>query len=403
MSANINNREAQQGSDPAFRKERLKEIILRLHQGHTVEDVQAEFAKHFGHVSSEEISQVEQALMDEGMAVEEVQRLCDVHAAVFRGSITDAQEATQREHQPGHPVHTLMEENKALRALMADITRRLDAGQLDEQTRALAAQLIGIDTHYKVKENLYFPFLEKYGVQGPPKVMWGVDDEIRAEIKAALAALELGQTGPLHAAMVRVEDMIFKEENILTPLMLEKLTLDEWRQIADDTPEVGYYLIDPAPAWKGNEGADAEAFRTGQAIEGKITLPTGAFTAQELTALLNTLPVDITFVDKDNKVRYFSRSEERVFTRTLTVLGRDVSNCHPPASVHVVEQIVEDFRSGKKDNEDFWIQMGDKLIMIRFFAVRSPEGEYLGVLETTQNIAPLKLIEGEKRLMDSAN
>lgn len=254
MGAEINNRSQGRDESPEFRKEKLKEIILRLHKGHTVADVQAAFSESFGQVSSEEISRAEQALIDEGMAVEEVQRLCDVHAAVFKGSITDGQDQVGREHQPGHPVHTLLLQNKALRALIKDLSARLSKGQVDDALKVQAARLAGIDAHYKVKENLFFPYLEKYGVSGPPKVMWGVDDEIRAEIATALGALERGVTAPLSAVLVRLEDMAFKEENILTPLMLEKLTLDEWRQIADDTPEFGYLLIPPVPRWQGNEG-----------------------------------------------------------------------------------------------------------------------------------------------------
>lgn len=240
--------------------------------------------------------------------------------------------------------------------------------------------------------------MEKYGVNAPPKVMWGVDDEIRAQLKQALESLEQGDTAALDAVMVRLEDMAFKEENIMLPILMEKLHTDEWQQIARDSEEFGYFLIDQPPVWTPQRLREQPPAT--QQVEGEIKLPTGSFSAVELSALFNALPVDITFVDKDNKVRYFSQGRERVFPRTVSVLGRDVKNCHPPASVHIVEQIVEDLRAGRKDHEDFWIRMGEKLILIRYFALRSPEGEFLGVGETTQDIAPLQKITGEKRLVN---
>ncbi len=394
MSAEINNRE--------YRKQKLKEIIQKLHQGHTVDQVKEAFEATFGQVSAEEISQAEQALINEGMAVEEVQRLCDVHAEVFKGAITDIHKP--KDQLPGHPIHTLKASNQALRQLIAEIRGLMgkqDGASL-EALRQKAAQLSGIDSHYKIKENLLFPYMEKYGVTAPPKVMWGVDDEIRGEIRDAIAGLAHGQTQALEAVCVRLEDMAFKEEQIMLPILVEKLHEDEWRQIAEDSAEFGFFLIAPPPAFPQSDRKPAPETAPPapeQAAEGRISLPTGSFDARELTALLNAIPFDVTFVDKEDRVRFFSQGKERVFPRTLSVLGRNVSNCHPPASVHIVEQIVNDFKSGRKDHEDFWIQMGEKLIHIRYFALRGSDGEYLGVAETTQDIAPLKAVTGEKRLM----
>ncbi|MDD3109248.1 MAG: DUF438 domain-containing protein [Eubacteriales bacterium] len=400
MSQDINNRERRPEETQSFRKEKLKEIIRQLHDGHTREDVQAEFSQHFGDVSAEEISAAEDALIKEGMPVEEVQRLCDVHAAVFKGAICGSPEDAGHESQPGHPAHTLRAENKALEGLLRSLREQLEKGPVTVALKQEAARLIGIDSHYKIKENLLFPYLEKYGVQGPPKVMWGVDDEIRREIKLGLVGLEQGDGQALLYALQRLEDMAFKEENILLPLLMEKLTLDEWRQVADDTPEFGYFLIDPPTAWRGNQGGDSPAEGQVDSVQAdRVILPTGSFRLEELAAIFGTLPMDITFVDRDDKVRFFSQTKDRAFPRTLSVLGRDVSNCHPPASVHIVEKIVSDFKSGRKDHEDFWIQMGGRLIHIRYFALRGDQGEYLGVVETTQDIAPLKAISGEKRLL----
>lgn len=313
MAAEINNRE-QRGDEQSFRKEKLKEIISRLHEGHTVDQVKGEFEKVFGEVSAEEISQAEQALIDEGMAVEEVQKLCDVHAEVFKGSITQIHQPTPE--RPGHPIHTLKATNQALRGLIAQI--RGLSGKTDgasrEALRQKAAQLSGIDSHYKIKENLLFPYMEKYGVTAPPKVMWGVDDEIRGELREAIAQLAHGQTQALEAVTIRLEDMAFKEEQIMLPILAEKLHEDEWQQIAQDSPEFGFFLIDTPPAFPLSDRAPVK----GEAVaEGRFTLPTGSFSAEELTAIFNTLPMDITFVDKDDRVRFFSQTADRAFPSTL--------------------------------------------------------------------------------------
>ncbi|MGI6234206.1 MAG: DUF438 domain-containing protein [Christensenellales bacterium] len=394
---------AEEINNTQYRKDQLKHIIQQLHEGMSLDEARAKFASVFSQVSAEEISAAEQALIDEGLPVSEVQRLCEVHAAVFEDNIINPDSLlTER---PGHPAHTLIAENAAMRELIRGLRALMDRtdGASLEQLRQGTARLKGIDSHYKIKENLLFPYLERAGVTGPPQVMWGVDDEIRNELKEAISALAHGDNSKLDPVFIRLEDMAFKEEQILLPMLIERLDEAAWRQVAQDTLDFGYFLISPPPAFPEVSAAARPAAAAQPAAytpaDSHVQLPTGDFSVEELTAVLNALPLDMTFVDKDNKVRFFSQGKERAFPRTISVLGRDVANCHPPASVHIVEQIVADLKSGKKEHEDFWIQMKGQLIMIRYFAVRSPGGEFLGVLETTQNIAPLKLIEGEKRLM----
>jgi DUF438 domain-containing protein len=398
MSQEINNRE--------YRKNVIKDLLRKLHAGQTVDDVKQEFDEAFSGVSASEISEAEQALIAEGLPVSEVQRLCDVHAAVFKGSIEEIHAPADASQTPGHPAHTLKEENRAIERLIAERIRpALQAFSKGKQTAAgLAGEIEAlkqIDRHYLRKENLFFPYMEQYGITAPPKVMWGVDDEIRALIKEAAALAVAGDTAvgaKLEEAVTRIEEMIFKEDNILLPMLLETLTQQEWKNIADESDELGYCLIDVPALWQPTAAADAVAPPT-TPERSDISLPTGFLSPTELTQLFNTLPVDITFVGKDDTVRYFSQSAERVFPRTKAIIGRKVANCHPPASVHIVEGIVADLKSGKKDHEDFWIKMGDKFIYIRYFAVRDDRGEYLGVLEVTQDIAPIQQITGEKRLV----
>jgi DUF438 domain-containing protein len=397
MSKEINNSE--------YRRETLREIIAQLHDGKSVDDVKARFEAVFDGVSADEIAKAEQALIESGLPVEEIQRLCDVHAAVFKGSIEQIHAADDPSEIIGHPANTLKKENRAIEALIAKLQKRLAAPQAEGALEAVKSGLLwldAIDLHYKKKENLLFPYLENRGITAPPKVMWGVDDEIRAELKAVGAALKAQPLESLAqrigALFVKITEMIFKEEHILLPMLFENLTQAEWKHIADETDEIGYCLISPPPEWTP-EGETEPPARPHTPPPGDIVLPTGVFKTEELVRMLDTLPIDITFVGKDDTVKYFSQSSERVFPRTKAIIGRDVSNCHPPASVHIVEKLVADFRAGSKDSEDFWINMGDKLILIRYFAVRSEAGEYLGVLEVTQNIKPLQAIEGEKRLM----
>lgn len=395
MSAEINNRE--------FRQNKLKEIISRLHEGKTVDEVQEEFASVFKGVSAEEISQAEQALITEGLPISEIQRLCDVHAAVFKGSIEEIHTPSDKSQIPGHPANILKRENRALEKVMEQIRSGLNLGQSGVELKELLDKLYEVDCHYKKKENLFFPFMEKYGITAPPKVMWGVDDEIRDQLKEVRQKITgdvIAIKSLLEEVLHRIDEMIFKEENILLPILFENLTQDEWKQIAEDSNEFGYCLLDVVPVWKpSKEKVEKPAEEVKPELSGSIKLPTGVLEIDELVNVMNALPVDITFVDKNNKVKYFSQGKERVFPRTVSIIGRDVSNCHPPASVHIVEKIVEDLREGRKDKEDFWLHLGDKFILISYYAVRSENGEFLGVLEVTQNIKPIQEITGEKRLV----
>ena len=406
MSEMINNRE--------YRQKVLKQLITELHEGKSVDEVKERFAELIEGVTPTEISAMENALIKEGLPVSEVQRLCDVHAAVFKGSIEEIHMAEKPEDNPGHPVFTFKAENRALERLITKTIRPIltelknnNSDKLSELKKALD-KLWEVDRHYMRKENLLFPFMEKYDIVAPPKVMWGVDDEIRADIKDARSKAAAGAditdlVEAVEKVISRVEEMIFKEENILFPMVLETLNEDEWLKIARESDEIGYCLYKPTTEWKPvRVNIEHKAQNEGEqpVKEGYVKLESGILSFKEIEALLNTLPVDITFVDKEGLVKYFSMGKERIFPRTKAVIGRKVQNCHPPASVHVVEKIVEDLQSGKKEHEDFWIKKGDTFVMIRYFAVRDNNGEFLGIIEFTQNIAPIQAITGEKRLAD---
>ena len=402
MSEFINNSE--------MRKQTIKNIIKQLHEGKTVEEVKQQFEEAFEDVSASEITAAEAALIAEGVPASEIQRLCDVHASVFKGTIEEIhQHPSNAILIPGHPLNTLMRENLAISRIMNQeikpYLKNLDGEESYKYLLEGVNHLSQIELHYQKKENLFFPYMEKYGIVAPPQVMWGVDDEIRADIKEIKTLLEQDSkvdsviTQKIEDVMTRVEEMIFKEENIMAPMLLDHLTQEEWKKIADESHEIGF-LIKKVSEWNPViPTKDAVVKEEENVQEGLIKLPSGIFTTEQLTCMLNTLPFDITFVDKDDFVKYFSEGKERTFIRTRSIIGRNVSNCHPPASVHIVEKIVNDFKTGRKDQEDFWIKLGDKFVLIRYYAVRNDKGEYLGVLEVTQDIKEIQQIVGEKRLV----
>ncbi len=384
------------------RQEKLRELILKLHEGADFETVKEEFKENFESVSTAEISAMERALVEDGMSPKEIQRLCDVHASLFEGTVEQIHRTAKPEHTPGHPVYTLRLENVKIKKLIEREIVPLLENDFDRNTLfALIGRLLEIDKHYARKENVIFPTMEKHGITAPPKVMWGVDDDIRSDLKAILRfSAELTDSqiiGNTQAAVKKVLDMISKEENILIPMILDTFSETEWATISAQSKEF-------ETSWAVNQPAYLPQLVKEDTLEeeppsGVVPLSAGSLTFEEVNAIFNTVPLDMTFVGADDTVKFFTQGKERVFSRPLSVIGREVKNCHPPQSVHIVEKIVEDLRSGKKDHEDFWINFKGMFVHIRYYAVRNGKGEYLGTLEVTQDVAPIRALEGEKRLM----
>lgn len=409
MSKNIDN--------SAFRKARLKELILKLHAGESQDAVQSELVETLGMVPYGEVVEVEQELIQDGLPLEEVLKLCDIHSAVLEGNVDLS---ASKEVPAGHPIDVMIQENKALSAVVAETRVALGAldrtadGDLKTATLELVGlfnQLVDVDKHYLRKEYLLFPYLEAAGITGPPQVMWGKHDEIRELLRGSLEVLRtegLSREEAVAAAEIvmlpaanGVADMIVKEEEILFPMLMDALSEGEWYEVQKQSLEIGYCLYDPPIDW-APAGIESESAGAPQQQGGRIQLPSGGFSAEELLAILNTLPVDITFVGADDKVKYFSQSAERIFQRNRAILNRDVRHCHPPASAHVVDKILEDFRSRRQDRAPFWINMGGQMIHIEYFALRNDEGEYLGTLEVSQNLTGYRALEGEQRILSYA-
>jgi DUF438 domain-containing protein len=401
-------------SDRSDKRQKLKELLRKLHEGTTPAELKEEFRRILGAIPPSEIAQIEQELVEAGIPREEIRSLCDVHLEVMRESLEAETIATP----PWHPISTLMEEHN-MQVKYAEILRnavkRLEgltdmsaAGRLVEHIVRNADLLARSESHYVREENVLFPYLEKHGITEPPAVMWMDHDAIRETKKNLVGMLdEAGESSPAGRASALAELAValseqlashfFKENRILFPTALRVIQPAEWLEVRKQCDELGYCPYTPKPPQAPKEKTAME-HAPGEA--GSLSFESGSMSSDEIESVLNTLPVDVTFVGKDDTVRYFSMGKERIFPRTPAIIGRQVQQCHPQKSVHVVTQILEDFKAGRRDVAEFWINLEGKFVYIRYFPVRNKAGEYLGCLEVTQDIAPLREIEGERRLLD---
>jgi DUF438 domain-containing protein len=389
----------------------LKGIIKRLHAGEAPDAVRNSLRELVCQTDYSEVMAMEQELIADGMPVEEIQGMCDLHSQVTREVLVQLAPAPLA---PGHPVDTFRRENEALREVMARLQQAMNrvletaddgdaAAPLLDWRQALN-ELQDVDKHYQRKEHLLFTCLERHGITGPSKVMWGKDDQNRELLKDLSAALREPDTSVAEwkllaattgaAAANSVHEMIYKEEQILFPMCLERFTADEWAEIWASSPRYGWCLVEPREGYKPVELQPDRAPASG------VSLPTGTLALEQLVAIFSTLPVDLTFVDADDRVAFFSEGPNRVFARSRAIIGRMVQNCHPPRSVEVVERILSDFKQGRQSVAEFWIQFLGRFVHIRYFAVRGEDGRYLGTLEVTQDVGQIRALKGERRLLE---
>lgn len=405
--------------DTTERKQRLKEVIRQLHEGKSVQEVKEQFAALLEDVGATEIAEIEQELIEEGMPATDIQRLCDVHVAVFRESL---EEEESPESAPGHPVYTFLAENAAAGSVLDELESALEAAKVEpdadhlEAARELLDELRKYETHYLRLENVLFPYLEKHGFEGPSKVMWGIHDEIRDGWKELERVLREGPGDDAAAFNERIDEvfeplataireMFYKEEKILYPTSLERLSGEEWWQVRVQGTDIGYCYVAPGDEWPPKEMAleavsPLQPEQEARAAGGLLHLDTGTLTPEMINLILNHLPIEISFVDAEDRVRYFTQMGKRIFPRSPAVIGREVQNCHPPASVDKVEEILDAFRAGRRNVAEFWIQMGGRFVHIRYFAVRDGRGEYRGTLEVVQDVTEIRELEAERRLLD---
>jgi len=353
------------------------------------------------------------------MPREELHRLCDVHLEVFREQLE--KEKIKMEVAPENPVNILMEEHKILLrfleemdAIIKNIQKAKDKSYVDEvmpQLKHIAEDFLDTEKHYLREENVLFPMLEKHGVTEPPAIMWMEHTKLREEKKKFHKLIEnydkmnfqefKGQLCEVANGLYEIlSSHLFKENNILFPTALQVVTEQEWKDALKEFDEIGYCCFTPEQLTMRREAAKVEEESVATAPEGVLQFETGSLSKDEMEAILDTLPIDISFVNATDAVKYFNKAEERVFVRAKSVIGRKVQMCHPQKSIHIVNKIVEAFKKGDKDVAEFWINLNNRLIHIRYFAVRDKNGKYLGTMEVTQDLTDLKKIEGEKRLLD---
>jgi len=401
--------------DRRKRKDLLKHMIEQLHAGEAPDAVRPQLVRLLGKIPYDEVVEVEQELIDGGMPSEEILKLCDVHTEALQGTLDSGEEVTLPE---GHPVQIMQAENQALGwevdalakifVRVGELAEGDDATDLMHDIRVRFNALMDVEKHYLRKEHLLFPFLEKHGITGPPTVMWGKHDETRELLAAAIESLEAAGSVTasealgvidlvLRPTVESVAGMIDKEEQILLPMSLDTLTEGEWYEVAEGSDEIGYCLAAPEQSWRP-EGVTAPAETSSE--ESRLRLPTGMFSTAQLEAVLNSIPFDITFIDAQDTVRYFSHGRERIFARTKAILGRKVQYCHPPKSVDMVQKILDDFHEGREDHAQFWIEMGGRFICIEYFALHDDKGVFLGTLEVSQDLTAKRALKGQQRLLN---
>jgi hypothetical protein len=397
------------------KKKLLKEIIKQLPGGAPPEEVKEKFKEALKGVSSEDIVKVEQELVKEGMPREELQKLCDVHMAVFAEQLQE-----QELHlPPGHPISILIEEHRImleraekLEEFIGMVEEACDSvyvGDVLTELQNIAKEFQDSEKHYLREENVLFPIAEKHGITEPPAIMWMEHDKIREIKKKFINLVEKWNTMTFEEFKKRLSETakplcsvlpthFYKENNILFPSTLQVAPIEEWIEARKEFDEIGYCCFTPPAATvkMAIEEQKARAQAGGETLE----FENGTLSKEEIESILDVLPIDISFVDRNDSVKYFNKAEKRIFVRTKSVIGRKVQLCHPQKSVHIVNKIVEAFKADKKDSAEFWITVAGRLVQIRYFAVRDKKGKYLGTMEVTQDLTDIKKIEGEKRLLD---
>ena len=386
------------------RVEQLKSFLKRLGTGEELGAVREDFVSQFAHVEASEIMKAEQGLMREGTPLAEVQQLCDLHSALFHGStiheqmdaehakveaVLEAQEKSQSVvtlvETVGHPLNRLTEENKALDALI-EVTKVKVASKTATVDDVNEVRQVSI--HYAKKGDLLYPHLKvAYDISGPSLVMWTVDGDIRDGFGRLARAESIDDAWyeEFDGLLTRAQEMIYKEQNILFPICAENFSTEEWYQIYKDTEQYEEIFGVERVAWAEAESALAAKAAPTSGDSNTIALIGGSLTLEQLDAMLNTMPMEITFVDHVDINRYFNDGE-KVFKRPTTAIGRDVFSCHPPKVEPIVRGIIESFRNGERDNVAVWLEKVGRPFYVNYMAVRDQNNNYLGTLELVQDM-----------------
>ena len=394
----------------------IVKIVLDFFANTPLADLKKRVPVELGDITAGEFAYAEQMLSSHGISDDDFHGNVEELIAIFKQSLSKGKISPLPD---GHPVSVDVAENREIMKLVANLRGdRIDVPGTYEK-------LMQVKVHYIRKENQLFPLLEEKGFDKPSKVMWTMHDDIRKAIKVCAQLVSDNQLDKLAEVepdmLMAVSGMVFKEEKILLPSALEMLTDEEWGQVARGSEEIGYCLIEKPEFWQPEKKTKPQALASDApenndagpvpfsgagpraSAVGAINLDEGFLTPEQINLMLGHLPVDITFVDEHDEVKYYNKAADRIFPRSAGIIGRQVKYCHPPKSVHIVEEIVDAFKSGKKSHADFWIQMRGHFLYIRYFAVRDASGNYKGVIEVTQEVSEIRSLEGEQRLLDWEN
>lgn len=357
------------------------------------------FKESLDQVTPQDAFEVFYAKLQEGYEPSEIIEILDRVINVFHKSLSEYEWKKPKENSF---LDILMKENRALEKKLDRIRPILLDRKIREKKDILLKELRELqefDAHYLKKENILFPYLEKKNkyFEGLT-IMWSLHDEARENIAKMIEILEEDkfddndfniQIGKLFFSLLGI---VHKEEHILFPAAMEVIEDSEWDEMNVQSLEYGFPFIESPVIEKKELNVkefDGMTFKT----------DTGELTFEQVLLIFNALPVDLSFVDENNKLRYFTRPKDRIFPRSPAAIGRDVRNCHPAKSVHIVEEIIEELRSGRRDKAIFWINLKGRMILIQYFALRNDKGEYKGVLEVSQDITEIRALEGERRLL----
>lgn len=394
----------QNSNMPTERVEQLLKFTKALINGEPGNPLIEKYKTYIDTVTHTETMIVLDILIKEGMPVETVKAWVPKILNVFYNSLIGFEWETPTKQ---HFLHYLMEENKVLNSILDEIKEiskeafKNEDAELFFKLKELINQLVPYELHYIKKENILFPYIEK-AFEGHRclSVMWSFHDDYRDSIKILDKLLEepIKNKKEISQEIGRLffvlKPIIFREEQIIFPVALNAIPQKDWDDMLAQSNEIGWCYITP-PSQK-KETTSGTAILQSDIID----LETGLLMPNQIKWILNTIPVEMTYIDENDEVRYFSDGEQKIFHRSKAVIGRKVQNCHPPESVYMVEEILDAFKSGKRNIADFWINMKGRFIYIRYFAVRNENGEYKGTLEVTQDITEIKQLEGQKRLLD---
>lgn len=350
-------------------------------------------------VTPQDAFEVFYSKLQEGYEPKEILEILDRVINVFHHSLKDYKWEKPKENSF---LDILMKENKALEKKLNEIRPILFDKNIKEKKKELLSKLKELqkfDAHYLKKENILFPYLEKKNKNFEGlTLMWTLHDEARKNIAKMIEYLEKDefdrdefnvQIGKLFFSLL---GLVHKEEYILFPAAMEVISDDEWGDMNMQSLEYGFPFIDPPRIEK--KELDIREF------DGmKFKTDTGELSFEQILLIFNNLPVDLSFVDENDKLRFFTKPKDRIFPRSPAAIGRDVRNCHPAKSIHVVEEIIGEFKAGRRDSATFWINFKGRLVLIQYFALRNSKGEYKGVLEVSQDVTEIKKLEGERRLL----